>query len=75
MLTHPSYDSQKVRTALGNIVTGTESVAGDWAPFFTAEAPIRSFYMSKGVNVPDAVHVAEIQPDYFLHSDSPFDTK
>ena len=46
---------------------------GDWAAFFTAEVPIRSFYMSKNVNVPDIEHLAEIQPDYFLHSNSPFD--
>ena len=73
VLTNPSYDSQKVRTALGKIMTETESVAGDWAAFFTAEVPIRSFYMSKNVNVPDIEHLAEIQPDYFLHSNSPFD--
>ncbi len=73
VLMNPSYESQKIRSALENIVTGKESVAGDWAPFFTAEAPIRSFYMSKGVNTPSAVHIANITPDYFLHSDSPFD--
>ena len=73
VLTNPSYDSQKVRTALGEVMTGTESVAGDWAPFFTAEAPIRSFFMSKGINKPDVVHLAAIRPDYFLHSNSPFD--
>lgn len=73
VLTHPSYESQKIRSALGHIMTDSESVAGDWAAFFTAEAPIRSFYMSKSINVPDAMHIADIKPDYFLHSDSPFD--
>jgi hypothetical protein len=73
VLTEPSYDSQKIRSALAEIMQDNESVAGDWAAFFTAEAPIRSFYMTKDINVPTAEHLDEIRPDYFLHSDSPFD--
>ena len=74
-LSHPSYDSQIIRKQLSALITDAESVAGDWAPFFTAEAPIRSFYMSKGVNFPTEEHISKIRPDYFLHSGTPFDRR
>jgi hypothetical protein len=72
-LMHPSYDSKKIRNALELKIKSTESIAGDWAPFFTAESPIRSFYMSKGINFPTPEHINKIRPNYFLSSDSPFD--
>jgi hypothetical protein len=72
-LMHPSYDSKKIREALELKVKNTESIAGDWAPFFTAETPIRSFYMSKNINFPSPEHINKIRPNYFLSSDSPFD--
>ncbi|MGB7934972.1 MAG: hypothetical protein WCH04_22685 [Gammaproteobacteria bacterium] len=74
-LLHPSYDSQIIRKQLSALITDAESVAGDWAPFFTAEAPIRSFYMSKGINFPTEEHISKIRPDYFLDSGTPFDRK
>ena len=70
---HLSYDSQSIRETLKNEIESSESVAGDWAPFFTAETPIRSFYMSKGVNSPSPTHIDKIRPNYFLSSGSPFD--
>jgi len=73
VLTHPSYESQSIRNALNVIIKNSESVAGDWAPFFTAETPIRSFYMSIDFNLPKPDHIDNIQPDYFLSSNSRFD--
>ena len=73
-LLHPSYDSQIIRKQLSTLITDAESVAGDWAPFFTAEAPIRSFYITsgafhaKGTNFPTEEHILKIRPDYFLDS-------
>jgi hypothetical protein len=72
-LLHPSYESQTIRTALNDIVSDTESIAGDWAPFFTAEAPIRSFYMSERTNFPYVEHIDNIRPDYFLFSNSRYE--
>ena len=74
-LLHPSYDSQIIRKQLSALITDAESVAGDWAPFFTAEAPIRSFYMSKGINFPTEEHISKIRPDYFLDSGTLIDRK
>lgn len=74
-ISHPSYESQTIRTALNECIGDNESIAGDWAAFFTAEAPIRSFYMSKGINFPDPEHIDKIRPDYFLFSDTAFDKK
>jgi len=72
-LIRPSYESQTVRANIGALVSGPESVAGDWAAFFTAEAPIRSFYMSEGINFPTPEHIDKIRPDYFLSSGTVFD--
>lgn len=75
VLMNPSYESKKIRKAIELKVKNTESIAGDWAPFFTAETPIRSFYMSRRINFPSPEHINKIRPNYFLFSDSPFDPK
>lgn len=74
-LLRPSYDSQIIRSELNEILHQDESVAGDWAAFFTAEAPLRSFYMSRGINFPYPDHIEKIRPDYFLSSNTSHDIK
>ena len=74
-LMHPSYDSQVVRKELSSLIVDPESVAGDWAAFFTAETPIRSFYMSEGINFPTPEHIDKIRPNYFLYSGTVFDKR
>ncbi|HFD32728.1 MAG TPA: hypothetical protein ENJ28_08510 [Gammaproteobacteria bacterium] len=73
ILMHPSFDSRDIGKTLKNQIKSSESVAGDWAPFFTANEPIRSLYMSKGINKPTPAHIKKLRPDYFLSSNSPFD--
>lgn len=74
-LLNPMYESQTVRTKIRSTIKTNESIAGDWAAFFTSEDTIRSFYMSKGINFPYPGHIDLIRPNYFLNSNTPFDEK
>lgn len=74
-LLHLSYDSQTIRATLNDMVADTESIAGDWAPFFTAEAPIPSIFMTEKVNMPTPNHLDKIRPDYFLSSNTLYDQR
>jgi hypothetical protein len=72
-LVNPSYASQAVRQKIEKLVEDEKSIAGGWAPFFTAESNIPSLYMNVNQNHPENAHLT--QPDFFLFSDIPNDIK
>lgn len=72
-LTFPSYQSQHIRNALTQHLKHDESVGGDWAPFFVANTKLRGLYMRPDWNNADRLEI--LQPNYFLHSDTPYDRK
>lgn len=72
-LAFPAYQAQAIKQALFQHVKASESIGGDWAPFFVADTLQRALYMRPDSN--GAEHVEKIRPDYFLHSSTPYDIK
>jgi hypothetical protein len=63
----PTYFSQAVRSKLEANIGSGQSVAGDWAPFLTAESTIPSLYMNREVNRTDTI--LKTRPDYLVLSE------
>ena len=70
-LMSPTFDSQRIRDELVGLVDEDESVAGDWAVFFTLGTGRRSLYVTHWCNSPDIFPT--LRPDYFLCSQSRYD--
>lgn len=68
-LLKPSYDSKLIAAKIIESAGPGESVAGDWAPFFTAESEVPSLYLHHRFhNLPDDARALGI--DYFIYSDT-----
>jgi hypothetical protein len=72
-VTFPTYRSKAIQEVILRHVASSESVGGDWAPYFLAGTSLRALYMRPDSN--GANHIRAIRPDYFLHSDTPYDRK
>jgi hypothetical protein len=73
VLAYPSYQARQIRELLSHQVKQDESIGGDWAPLFVADTNLHALYMRPDFNSADIVR--DIRPDYFLHSDTPYDQK
>lgn len=69
----PSYKSREIQSQLLDHVGASESVGGDWAPFFGMNSELRVLYMRPDWN--SAAIATDIRPNYFLHSETPYDEK
>jgi hypothetical protein len=67
-LLSPSYRSREIAAGLESVIADSESVAGDWAPFFALGTDIRALYMTSQINHP--YRIDSLRPDYFLFCDS-----
>ena len=72
-LAFPAYQAQDIRLQLINNMKPNESVGGDWAPFFVMNTKLRGLYMRPDGN--NAENIEQLRPDFFLHSDTPYDRK
>ena len=72
-LAFPSYQAQQIRHKLIQHMKQDESVGGDWAPFFVANTKLRGLYMRPNGN--NAENLTQLRPDFFLHSNTPYDKK
>lgn len=67
-LLEPRFAGDEVRAAIREAVPAQSSIIGDWAPFFALGTDLRPLYMNRVYN--RAPRIAELQPDYFLHSET-----
>ena len=72
-VTFQTYRTKAIQEAIVRHVAPSESLGGDWAPYFVVGTRLRVLYMRPDFNSAD--HIRAIRPDYFLYSDTSYDRK
>ena len=65
-LLRPSFQAQKIRSDLMQVLPEGSIVAGVWAPFFALGTPYRVLYLAAIAN--PSLRIPELAPDYILQT-------